>query len=522
MSQQPRQPVSFYTVTMVALVAGALRWMRLGDWDIWYDEAAMIWHSQRILAMYANNLGLSDLPLFPGMLKAAQLLGASSPLELRVLPFIWGVLTVPLVYALSRRVYRNEMAAQWSMAFAAFSPFLVYYSQELRVYSLFSFMVSLCLLVGMDVGERRYRWLGLGVLWGLTLHTHMVSYIVIAFHGLLLLAVNIRQRQAAKRTLLAGATGIAIAMPFLIPAFIGAETMAYRFTLWHPVPGLVEHLKSAALLLFGYGVTKPMAVYGLALWVIALVGGFLAFRWKGHEAYVFIGVLALPYATLSILAQVLPNSPYLTRYFVYMTPLLLVMAGAGIAWIGGALPEEKPFTRSGTMLGLALGISLLPALANHYRNEMPKYLSFSPGVRPNKPHGDIAAFIEERAKPGTVVLHTCRSSHLPINYYYLPEMDHHAVEADAEYAKHMAQKYPVSIEAVNRVHRNWPLQPLDRMLQGKEEIWVVYSVWDADRFEDIYHQNTKAVAERLNRWGVVVEELNLEDIAVAKYARKAP
>jgi uncharacterized membrane protein len=132
------------------LTAFAIRLHALGAESLWYDETVSV-HLARLplAAMVAHTAGDIHPPGYYALLHAWQLLATPSlagGLEfLYAYPSLFfGVLAVPMLLVLGRRLLgqRTGLAAAW---LGAFAPFLVWYSQEVRMYTLGAFLGLLCL-----------------------------------------------------------------------------------------------------------------------------------------------------------------------------------------------------------------------------------------------------------------------------------------------------------------------------------------------------------------------------------------
>ena len=132
------------------LVAFAVRLYQLGAESLWYDETVSVYLSRLPLpAMLAHTAGDIHPPGYYTLLHAWQALTLPSlahGLEfLYAFPSLFfGLLALPLLYAIGRRLFgvRTGLAALW---LGVFAPFLVWYSQEVRMYTLGAFLGLLCL-----------------------------------------------------------------------------------------------------------------------------------------------------------------------------------------------------------------------------------------------------------------------------------------------------------------------------------------------------------------------------------------
>lgn len=88
---------------------------------------------------------------------------------LRLLPVSWGMATVYLIYLISKSLF-NQKIALLAGLFLAISPYHIFYSQEMRMYSLLAFLGTLSIYFLL---KRNWLLYGLSVL--LLLYTHYAS-----------------------------------------------------------------------------------------------------------------------------------------------------------------------------------------------------------------------------------------------------------------------------------------------------------------------------------------------------------
>lgn len=132
------------------LVSFALRLFRLGAQSLWYDETvSAVLASKPLDALFAHTAGDIHPPGYYLLLRGWQRLAQPSPahgLEFLLAFFsLWfGLLVTALVYALGRRFFTQRVAtlALW---LTALHPFHIWYSQEVRMYTLAAALGLLCL-----------------------------------------------------------------------------------------------------------------------------------------------------------------------------------------------------------------------------------------------------------------------------------------------------------------------------------------------------------------------------------------
>ncbi len=147
---------------VVVAVGTALRFFRIGQQSFWYDEAASVAlavHPVGDLALgRAKDLG--NPPLFPVLLHAwISLVGADNDAVVRMLPALFGALSIAMVFVVARRLVSSSAALVTTLLFAL-APFHVQLAQETRTYSLLVFvgLVSTWGLLRAFETPARARW----------------------------------------------------------------------------------------------------------------------------------------------------------------------------------------------------------------------------------------------------------------------------------------------------------------------------------------------------------------------------
>ncbi|CAN5806874.1 hypothetical protein BH23CYA1_BH23CYA1_04540 [soil metagenome] len=125
----PRQQRVLLTVMM--LVATALRFYQLGTESIWIDEHFSI--------LDAESLDLGTRPLYYALLHVWMQFG-SSDAWLRSLSIPFSLGSIVLVYHLSRRLLSSAAVGLMAALLMTLSPLFVGYAQEIRMYALSTFL----------------------------------------------------------------------------------------------------------------------------------------------------------------------------------------------------------------------------------------------------------------------------------------------------------------------------------------------------------------------------------------------
>jgi mannosyltransferase len=130
-------------ILLALVISGTvLRLYLLGGKSIWLDEAYSIVMAQHSLYDMLKLVVRTDTrpPLSYLMLKI-WLLFSQREAWVRLLSAIFSSLSIPLMYLLTRTLFRDKRAGLLGAAILAFSPFQIWYAQETRMYAALTFFV---------------------------------------------------------------------------------------------------------------------------------------------------------------------------------------------------------------------------------------------------------------------------------------------------------------------------------------------------------------------------------------------
>ncbi len=131
-----RRLVPLIAITLLILLAAALRFHLLGAQSLWNDEGSSYVQAIRPFAEIAANAARDIHP--PGyyyLLAGWRLLTGTSEFALRSLSVFASLLSIAFAYALGRRLY-GTVAAISAALLIALNSFNIYYAQEARMYAL--------------------------------------------------------------------------------------------------------------------------------------------------------------------------------------------------------------------------------------------------------------------------------------------------------------------------------------------------------------------------------------------------
>lgn len=170
----------YYYLGLVVFFAILLRFFWLTHQSLWYDEGLSLINSdatnlpESIIKIFSVKNANRFQPLYFIILAAWRNLFGETEYALRSFSALLGIGTTITIYFTALKIYGKNHAL-WSLTIAAFSSFLVYYSQEVRPYSLLLFIAALQLFFFSKILDKKkdheqiYRYLfwicsGLGLL----------------------------------------------------------------------------------------------------------------------------------------------------------------------------------------------------------------------------------------------------------------------------------------------------------------------------------------------------------------------
>ena len=435
----------------IILIGFTLRLYRLGVQSLWYDETVSVFLAgQSVPDLIAHTARDIHPPAYYVLLHFWTNIAGNDEFALAFFSVFFGVLLLPLTYQLARYL-GNKSAATWAALLVTFSPFNIWYSQEVRMYTLgalLGLIATICALralVGANLAfapqgtplprmiEKipqplaaifRSSWPGYLIAAAIGLYTlYYFAFLLIVVNFLFLFyALYPTINRPALRSLV-------IVNCLLMASYLPWLPIAWRQAAHPPVPAWREFdafspwsiiYESWSALSVGQSV-DPAAVWPILIAALLLfIGGLrylsqnvrtqielatshvprptfhvlrssryhLIFSGPPHFAPFFLGSYVLgPLLIIYLSSLVTPL--YHVRYVFIYSPAFYILVGAGLAWISARM-----------RLGFALivaGFLLVASLFSIYQ------LHFNPRYGADDYRAAVH-FIQSRWQPGDVIL----------------------------------------------------------------------------------------------------------------------
>ena len=430
-------------LVVIALMLGLLlRFLCLGSKSIWLDEVLSVRAARAELGAFASgSVERYHPPLFFLILKGFMRLGTDEAL-LRLPAAIGGSAAVLLIYVLSRSLFdmATAVSATW---FAALAPLLVWYSQEVRGYSLIVMWALLALVALAHLALQRGAgwWLVYVAATTAGLYTHYTFVLVLLVQLLMvvgLLAAG-RGTRAAPLYLAAGWLAAAVLyVPWLrtpaAGAFIDRLTSAslYYNALTAGRPELLQNVSGAALAWFLIG--GGLMALGLGTWLYHRLlrrrrAWLVQVRSSPIVRGLFIGLFVLV-----LVVSVLPRGYTMKRY----VHVLWFLVPLGFGWLWPWQPGNERLLR--VLFVLSLAASLVNVLV------IPK----------EQWREAVDLILAQRGHADVVVLEPAYMS-MPFDFYSQGRLDAVGLASHEDVGAKMAE-----------------------VEQGRERIWLVHHLADVN------------------------------------------
>ncbi len=360
-------------VVALTVAAGLLRFYRIGSQSLWVDElwtlkAAAVGGTLTATSLFTNVQG-------PAHAALVHLVSAvsSSEVALRGISAVFGTLTVPGIYLLGTETV-DRRTGLIAAILATVSPFLIWYSQELRNYAMLVFFAAVAtLLVWRLVSTRMRPWVSYGAAVALAAVSNLSSFFLAAAHWVFAMPRMKEDRRFLLRWVVTFVLVLVVISPWIwgvshwvrvdrvgervTTAASGEERellrgettftpMAIPYSVYAMVYGYSVGPSNAELHTLGpaaaFRAHGPVVLGALALLAAAGLSGLIAFGRDRLRLRLLLSIALVPMAAVTVLA-LLNIKVFNARYVAVMVPLVLVVLAAGIrrlptagAWVVGA------------------------------------------------------------------------------------------------------------------------------------------------------------------------------------------
>ncbi|HVN65973.1 MAG TPA: glycosyltransferase family 39 protein [Methanomicrobiales archaeon] len=389
----------YLRVLLLLTILGAfLRLFQLGSASLWLDEATTLTIAREPVNQIWNTLTAGEFnpPLFY-WIEHAMLAFGESEVILRIVPALFGILTIPVFYFLGTEILDRNTGIL-AAALLAFSPFAIFYSQEARAYALMLFFYALAFLFFLRLLKSwgRRDALLFGAFSALAFWTHFYAFVPVL--ALFLFAIAVKAREMARdiRSAVPLALSVITFSVLSLPLLYYAVKLFFARTSGGPSFG-IQGLDTIVITLVQIsGFSEVLACVFTGLFIVGVAALYPKDR---RTALLLAFALVFPLLVSVFLSYRMPMVP---RYLIYLLAAFL----PGVAL---ALRPCCSLVRSRNLVYGALILALmvnLPVLVPYYSS-------------PQK--DDWRGLSQELggvARPGDLVIAAPGYIRQPLDYYY--------------------------------------------------------------------------------------------------------
>jgi mannosyltransferase len=431
-------------LSLLVWLAFGLRAWHLDFQSLWRDETDALRFAQAPLSELFGNFTRSGWngPLYYILLRGWLALAGDSEFAARYASLLFGVLAVPLTWVVGRRMVGRATGIAGA-ALVALSPYLIWYTQELKMYAL---VLALGLFStyfyrrALDEGRWRW-WLGHVAITSLMMYTHILTVLILLPQALWF-AVGWRRYRPRWRGWLVDMA--ALTLPYLPLAAWQAPLLFSDFQTGHPFYPLDDVLQ-ILFRAFSRGAVAPWEPISMGVFMLCLLGGVALRTRNGYRGVPALALwLIVPLLSVYLISLDMPI--FTDRYLIYVTPAYALLLARGLTAIG----------QRWRLVQVLIALSLLFFSAQGWQAQ---------ATRPIKSDFRGAAqWVAESYRPGDLIVFQIPYGHYTFAYYYRQPFD----RADGLYTNH-----GMSEEEADRQMR--------AMTAGRATIWLVGSemeMWD--------------------------------------------
>lgn len=325
--------VHYLVLTGIIGVAGYLRLTALGRQSLWFDEADIVVRAQHPLNEVLRTFTAAgeNGPLYNILLALWIRLAGISEVAVRFPSAVAGLLAIPLIYILGRRLISPQVGLL-AAALLAISPYHVWYSQEAKMYSLVVLFViaSTLLLVEALRSNQRWLWVAYVVVTSLMFYTHVATVLVFVAQAGYIMVTWRRWQSRHKALLISGAL---LTLPYLPIALWALRVVEGEVVTWHPTVSFVEALRIIGKKFAVNRMDPPdLELRAAGLFAILAVGGLVRLLWRDRTTWrgLLLGLLALA-PPIGLWVVSLRNSVFSDRYAIVALPAYLLLVATALA-----------------------------------------------------------------------------------------------------------------------------------------------------------------------------------------------
>ncbi len=399
LSAHPKLSIVFIIASCMLGVI-AISYFTLIHQSLRLDEAQSMWQTSHsigdTLRVVAQDV---HVPLYHVLLHFWQLYFGHSVITVRLLSLLFFLLNIPLFYILSRQILTRGWSLFATVIFS-FLPFMNWYGNEARMYTLLAFMATLSQIYFLRIIQRKKGWAGYGITAIIGAYTHYFFSFNLATQGIFYL-IN-RKKFAAgsfKRFVVVALLVTAALAPWLIyfHSLGSGRNTSPQLTR----PSTVDFFNAFSQFSFGFqdNYLNTILVSG---WPLLVLVAFFAIK-RGQRLTLEVSYIITAGFVPVIVAYALSfvvNPFFLSRYMISCVGPLVIL----IVWLISHYGRKLSAAASGLIIVTLILTSLQQVI--------------STATPVKEDYQAVAATIAQNAQPQDIIIISAPFTIYPFEYYY--------------------------------------------------------------------------------------------------------
>lgn len=335
----------FLLMLFVVLLGLALRLISINKPDgLWNDEYISWYIASMPLAkgFVQGIFSQCHMPFYYLYLKFFIHFFDSDDTVLRLTSVIPGVLSIIVMYFVGKE-FKDSKLGILSASVTSLSSFLIYFSQEVRLYEVLFLFSSLSLLFTLRLGKQQNKFNFIFYILSnfLIIFTHTIGFVFVFFNLLFMSLWLVKIDKNYKKNILIIWSAIFLLGLSCIPLLVKIFT-THSFSQWwgHFVISrlafmitdyfspVLTNIVSAPDNFF-YNFTLKFIIFALLPSAIAVAGMAKAIKTKEYEV-LGLSYVVLAYLSVLVLMAILGKLVFVTKYSIEIYPILILIMGYGL------------------------------------------------------------------------------------------------------------------------------------------------------------------------------------------------
>lgn len=372
------------------------------DLSLRLDEAQSLWQTRGSIASILNLVAHDvHVPLYHLIIHVWQSFFGNGVVAVRILSLIFFALNIPAIYMLGKLAYSRSVGL-FGATIAAISPFMVWYGNEIRMYSLLTLLTILnfYFFISIYKKDNKFSWIGYTITALLGVYTHYFFFLALIAQIVFFFSKkSIFPKRAFRNFTISASLVAASFLPWVIYVLkLGSASNMRPLLL---TPSSFDIFNTFSYFLFGF---HPDVINTLlvSLWPLSVLFIFLALRQSiklSPESQLFILSIVIPMILAYVLSFLL-RPVFLPRYLILTLPPLLLIISAVIY----TYPKKLTAVFQVALLAPMIGMLFLQG----YSDETPVKENYRAAV----------SYLNREVSPRDLIVISAPFTVYPIEYYY--------------------------------------------------------------------------------------------------------